>query len=120
ASGARPAFAFGVAPPDGDIEAQMERHQWGAARLWEGVIGPSDDAWLAGARVVAAQDIDLGTTTRGKPNADVAAHAEALRTLASEATRTDEPAARSELYGTMLHTCASCHAIVRPGAVAGR
>ena len=28
-----------------DTVSHMQRHQWAADRLWEGLIGPSDTAW---------------------------------------------------------------------------
>ena len=117
--GATPSFAFGIAPPDAPgLEAQMHRHQWAAARLWEGVIGPSDEAWLAGARVMLTATIDLSATTNAKPNADVAGYAETLRAQATRAIDLYDRTARSELYSEMLHNCTSCHAIVRPNTVA--
>jgi hypothetical protein len=32
-----------------DVVTHMQRHQWAADRLWEGLIGPSDTAWTRGA-----------------------------------------------------------------------
>ena len=121
ASTARPTFRF---PPEPEavpgIEAQMQRHQWAAARLWEGVIGPDDAAWFAGARAMATATIDLAATTHAKPNSDVVGYAETMRELATRATETSNRRARAELYGAMLNTCASCHAVVRPNTVAER
>ncbi len=102
------------------IEAQMQRHQWAATRLWDGVIGPDDAAWFAGARAMANATIDLGATTHAQPNSDVVGYAESLRELALRAGDTRDLTARSVQYGEMLYTCASCHAIVRPRAVADR
>lgn len=117
--GVRPVIAF---PPEPaavpGIEAQMQRHQWAAARLWDGVIGPDDGAWFAGARAMSNATIDLGATTHAKPNSDVVGYAEAMRALAQRAAETRNHGERSVLYGEMLQTCASCHAIVRPRAIA--
>src|SRR5688500_9897606 len=60
---ARPVFAIGSAPADdGTFASQMRRHAWAAARLWEGVIGPADASWEAGARLVADTELDLAST----------------------------------------------------------
>src|SRR4051812_3341410 len=44
-----------VAPPDrATIDARMARHRWATDRLWEGVMGLSDEAWTAGLDVLVA------------------------------------------------------------------
>jgi len=115
ASKASPVFAIPKEPADGpSIDAQMQRHQWAAARLWEGVIGPNDDAWFFGVRVMETGKIDLRWTTNAPPNTAAVAYAEALRNLAKQAQNVEGTTARAAFYGEMLHTCASCHAIARP------
>jgi len=118
-TGARPVIT--IPPPPAavpGIEAQMQLHQWAAARLWDGVIAPDDAAWQAGARTMMRATIDLGATTHAKPNSDVVGYAEALHGLAETATTTTGHTARAVLYGEMLETCANCHAIVRPRTIA--
>ena len=118
ATGARPAFAYEPPPQDtSTIEAQMVRHEWAAARLWEGVVGPADALWSEGARVMWTARFDLAKLAHEKPNADVAALAEQLREQAATAISLGDPAARAQFYGEMMQTCASCHSIVRPQAV---
>lgn len=112
-----PVFVIPREPDDGpSIEAQMQRHQWAAARLWEGVVGPNDDAWYTGVKVMEAARIDLRWTTNARPAPEAAALAAAMRGLANQAINTESRTGRAELYGAMLHTCASCHAIVRSRA----
>jgi cytochrome c553 len=119
ANRAAPVFVIPAEPPDGaSIEAQMLRHQWAAARLWEGLIGPNDDAWYSGVRVMEGAKIDLRWTTNAKPNPDAAAHAQTLRDLTAKAQNVEGRTARAGLFGAMLYTCASCHAIVRPNPAA--
>jgi cytochrome c2 len=101
-------------PDDGPtIEAQMARHAWASRRLWEGVIAPSDVAWADGARIMASSTIDLARTTNAKPNVEVVELAERLRVVATTAITAADHDARASLYGEMLVTCASCHAITR-------
>lgn len=114
-------FAFEPVPPDdATIEAQMRRHQWAAARLWEGVIAPSETSWNDGARVMAGARIELKTTTNGKPNANVVELAEHLRVMAGRAADLRDLDARADLYGAMMATCAGCHSVVRPTPVSRR
>jgi hypothetical protein len=118
AMGARPRFA--PAPmPVGD-PTQMVRHQWAAARLWEGLVGPDDARWRDGAHVMTTARFAIGASVHGKPNADVIELGEGLHAQAREALSTTGLAARAKLYGAMMDTCASCHAIVRPHALVNR
>jgi hypothetical protein len=114
--GARPSFAP-VALPDGGA-TEMARHQWAAARLWEGLVGPDDARWRDGAQVMTTVRFAIGDAVHDKPNADVIELGQQLHAQAREALATTSSAPRAKLYGEMMSTCASCHAIVRPQAVA--
>ena len=39
------------------VEAAMRDHGWASQRLWEGIIGPQNDAWKRGARALATQEV---------------------------------------------------------------
>ncbi|HEX5061916.1 MAG TPA: hypothetical protein VFV99_21255 [Kofleriaceae bacterium] len=115
ANAATPAFQYDPPPTDdATLEAQMRRHQWAAARMWEGVVGPADAAWQDGARVMATTRLDVARTAHEKPNADVFELAERLRDQATQALTMTARDARARFYGEMMETCASCHSIVRP------
>jgi cytochrome c553 len=93
------------APPDRpDIAAQMARHQWAVDRLWEGVVGASEEHWRAGLYVIATSS--LGAISDRK---DLATR---LQRIAREAL--DQPTAtldaRADTYAKLLLTCAGCHA----------
>jgi cytochrome c553 len=93
-----------AAPPDRPaLDARMARHRWASDRLWEAVIGDSDDAWREGLDVLAATPLDLGE--------DRVQLARELQRLAKTARRTKAPAAatRAATYGEILVTCARCH-----------
>lgn len=118
ARGAQIAFPLTAPPPEGaGLEPQMRRHQWAAARLWEGVIGPSDASWTAGARMMATTPIDVMATAHEKPNAEVVELAERLRARATFAVDLRDRDVRAATYGEMMATCAGCHAVVRSGPV---
>jgi len=115
---AKPAFAYEPVPADdGTLEAQMQRHQWAAARLWEGLVGPDDQRWDDGARVLATTQFAVAQSAHKKPNAEAIELGERMREQASEAIEVRDHDARASYFGTMMETCASCHTLVRPAPV---
>ncbi|CAN5791121.1 hypothetical protein BH11MYX2_BH11MYX2_07790 [soil metagenome] len=114
-------FEWEEVPADAPtLQAQMKRHQWAAARLWEGLVGPSDDRWREGALVLSATQLDgVAATGSSAPRGDVQALAKRVRELATIAITTDDHDVRATTYGELLSTCAGCHALVRPNPVPG-
>ncbi len=112
-------FAWEEAPADApDLPAQMKRHQWAAARLWDGLVGPSDELWREGALVLATSNLDaIAASGSGAPRGDVPALAKRVRELATTAGQAKEQDARAQIYGELLSTCAGCHLLVRPNSV---
>jgi len=100
-----PAGASGRVP-------HMQRHQWAAERMWEGLIGPSEARWNAGVAELAeaplASDEILAHESAGPRITELAAQVHALGEQARgiPATAWDT---RSALYGRFLSTCAACH-----------
>lgn len=101
--------------PEGDDSpaAQMRKHQWAAARLWEGLVGPSDQMWTEGASALASADFAKVTAQAKARGADVAGFAKTVKALAKRAGTITEEDARAKLYGDLLKTCASCHQLTR-------
>ena len=101
-------------PVAGDIKSHMAMHMWGAERLWEGIVGPSDSHWLDGAEAFANDPLHAGEIKKGekvpKDVADLALKIHQLGAAAKSLETTDE---RVALYGEMLATCAGCHAKTR-------
>lgn len=88
----------------------MTQHRWAADRMWEGLIGPSNEAWNAGA--LALQDTELTP----KDVEEVLILTPAIESLlvqvredAVAAQSTTDPEERQVLYGRFLAACASCH-----------
>jgi hypothetical protein len=96
------------------LTAQMTRHAWGTARLWEGVSGPAEHAWLDGALVIAQTPCDVSTAMHGKPNVEAFELAEQLHDQGIRASAAADITARANLLGEVMSTCASCHRILRP------
>ena len=107
-------FGYDQIPAEwSDTVSHMQRHQWAADRLWEGLIGPSDTAWQRGIDMLT--DVPLQPkAVMNEDSADVDSDAIdqlARRThvLAWQGAIAKTPTERSELYGEMLGLCAECH-----------
>lgn len=108
---AGPRFVLGAPPPAvGGATNEMVLHIWGADRLLEGLVGPSDEMWLTGAGVLAAAPLHPTRVLRGmRAPDDVVRMAENVHEAAARAAREDAPEARVRSYGTVLESCARCH-----------
>lgn len=115
ASSVKLAFAKESGPPrDARLPSHMASHQWAAARLWEGVVGPSPERWLDGARAMAGAP--LAIVAEGDdlpPDLAVADDVGRIRLLATRALAAQTPDQRAELYGDLLSTCVRCHTKIR-------
>lgn len=92
------------APADTDtVKARMARHVWATDRLWEGIVGQSDESWRAGLDVLAATPLPWPVV-----DADRQALGRALQQAAA-AARSASVSDRPRAYGEMLVSCAACH-----------
>lgn len=114
AIGARIAFPAERRPADGPrLAVQMPGHQWAAAQMWQGLLGPSDDRWIAGARALATIRV-TGVAQSVTPASDLDVDDLArIRLYANRAVTAMPQDARVELFGTLLTTCTHCHAVLR-------
>lgn len=111
------AYAWAALPDDEPALArQMQRHQWAAARLWEGVVGPADELWRTGASTLATLRLDVGSLAAGADAEAVKAALARVRSLSAQAGAVRDQPSRVSLYGELLTTCVGCHAAVRPAA----
>ncbi len=91
--------------PEPTLEVRMQRHQWAADRLWEGVVLGDERRWRQGLEVLAMRPVPM-------PKGDGLAHrlqAMAVDSLGRLEQRSDTYALRAQAYGEMLVTCAACH-----------
>lgn len=111
ATGGGPKFVVGTGSPTGDSqESQMIRHLWAADRMWEGLVGPSDEAWMAGAEAMAESQPDLATELRTSGSIQQAEELLGeVNNLAQEALTVSDLDGRADVYGRMLDTCHGCH-----------
>lgn len=103
-----PSFrTMGAAPAAGtSTGTHMVRHLWAMDRMWEALIGGSDEAWRAGAEALATQSPGEDFSAGGAS----AALAEALHEQARTAGQLSA-AARPAAYADMIKVCAGCHTL---------
>jgi hypothetical protein len=114
----RLAFGYDRRPREDldDVVTHMQRHQWAADRLWEGLIGPSDAAWNRGTDML--MDAPLRPTEVANAtalNGNLSKIVRRIHALGGIGTETRTPDARSELYAEILGLCASCHTLLGGG-----
>lgn len=99
-----------------DVVTHMQRHQWAADRLWDGLIGPSDNAWNRGVDMLI--DVPLASedvTTASEHYPKLSGITRRIHALGGIGTETVTPEARSELFGEVLGLCAGCHTLLGRG-----
>lgn len=98
------------------VVAGMKRHEWAVARLWDGLVIPSDRAWRAGARVLRDAPLQPEPLTPGISPAPaigelaIAVLATSVHDLAERASVANASVDRGAVYGELMTTCAACHA----------
>lgn len=106
--------------PGGDLRSQMSAHIRAADLMWESLVAPSDEAWLAGANLLAEVEILPETVAQSEAEvpivADLLAQIRGIARASVAAPSEDRPG----LYGQLLATCGQCHTALgggfRPGA----
>jgi hypothetical protein len=108
-------FGFDTMPADwADTVSLMQRHQWAADRLWEGLIGPSDAAWSRGTNMLVDVPLrpnyatDESLNDEDSDEIDRVAHS--VHVLGGHGLNAKTLDARSELFSELLVLCADCHA----------
>ncbi|MFO7566653.1 MAG: hypothetical protein R6X02_28680 [Enhygromyxa sp.] len=111
AVGGGPKFAPASPVPEGESsQARMQRHQWAAERMREGMIGPSDERWRLGASAVSVAPPEPCPIESAEILAeDVLALREKIYEVGAQALETKPGEERARVYGEYLSTCAGCH-----------
>lgn len=111
AVGARLSTAVSEPPAaDADPATLMRRHQWAFARLFEGLVIPSDEAWLRGVDAFVELPACDGEPSVERDTNAIARAREVVRSQEAQARAARSSIERARVYGAMLPTCASCHA----------
>ncbi|MBA3455192.1 MAG: hypothetical protein H0T42_19030 [Deltaproteobacteria bacterium] len=98
---------------DRKLVTNMASHQWAASRMWEGLIGPSNDRWLEGARLLSGARWSIVAEGNVAPELGVADDVARVRLYASRAIVAKTQDDRAATYGEILGTCARCHHAIR-------
>lgn len=103
-------FTIGGPPPPGTAARHMAGLAWASRLLWDGVIGPSDRIWAAGADGL----VELGALPEGLPAelppGDVRIAGVRLQQLGGRAALLRDPQERIEILSEIWTVCATCHA----------
>ncbi len=96
----------------------MQRHQWAAEQMWDGLIGPSEARWNDGVAELAETPLgqdEIFTNASATPA--IAKLATDVHSLGAEGRKTTTWNERAAIYGRLLTSCAACHsAIPRAGS----
>ncbi len=111
AAGGGPRFVVAGGPQGSNPEAEnMIRFLWAADRMWEGLVGPSNDSWQAGLAVLVEDPISMGTGLHASTHGSISGpYAEAVRHLAARGMEARTQEERAVIYGELLGTCNDCH-----------
>ena len=103
-------FDYVKPPPDTEnARPHMQRHQWAADRMWEGLIGPINYVWRQGATMLFESPLKPHAMDAEDGDEEVLAMSRRIHQLAGNATTVSEPADKAEIYAEFLATCAACH-----------
>lgn len=95
--------------PDTSGAAGMAGHIWAADRLWEGLIAPSDEAWMQGAITLRHAPLTLPAKIADVDPEMIAPLRGQIRDIGQAAQRTFDRDEQVSLYGRLLPLCAACH-----------
>jgi hypothetical protein len=87
------------------VPERMERHMIAAQLLWEGLTGPSDATWKAGADALVKAPDQLDEELPPAFETDL----REIRTLGVHAGNASTLAERADVFGVLIATCADCH-----------
>jgi len=104
--------------PPGNVRLafQMLGHRWAAARMWEGLIGPAEGRWTAGARALAEAPLTLVAeepTILPTGAEQIGDEVAKVRLYANRALAAIDAEERAVTFGAILTTCTRCHAAIR-------
>lgn len=110
-------FAAASPPPeDTGTVPHMVGHMWAADRMYEGLVNPSNAAWLNGAEVLVAAPLHSENLSEDAEKAEaVQAMAERVHEVAGRASQAADWDDAALIYGEFLATCAQCHQTLSKG-----
>lgn len=114
AVGTAPALPAIQRPAVGGTVGHMLDHQRAVDQMLEGLVMPSNAAWLQGARSLRASPLHARELPRdNKLTPELLRVEEAVHKLAEEAVGAETTDGRARVFGTLLARCADCHGLHR-------
>ena len=112
AAGVVPAPQKPAASGTGGSVGHMLKHKAATDLLSDGLIVPSDAMWKQGADGLKEAPLRPAQLPRDqKLTPQIAAAEGAIHDLATKAAQANEQAARVDVYGKLIGTCAECHGL---------
>ena len=87
----------------------MQRHQWAADRMWEGLIGPSDAAWSRGADLLFESPVKPNVLAAHGGGDEVVVMSRRIHQLAGNASVVSDTAEKAEIFAEFIANCGACH-----------
>ena len=110
--GVFPALREGGYETASNISAHMREHKRGLDQMLYGLVVPSSQQWLEGARRLSQAELESDKLPSDRAMTKTIREGETrVHEIAERATRADDAADRTRLYAELVTTCASCHAL---------
>lgn len=93
----------------------MQRHQWAADRMWEGLIGPDSLAFSRGANLLFESPVKPDVLAKHGGGDAAIGMSRRIHQLAANATTVSEPQEHAEIYAEFIANCGACHAELTKG-----
>lgn len=105
-----PKLSVGEPPaPGSGAKLHMARHHWAVARMWEGLMAPSQEAWTKGTEVFADAPLEPEAVAGTKSVPQVADLAKRAHALGQQARSAKDATARAKALADIYGTCVGCH-----------
>jgi mono/diheme cytochrome c family protein len=93
----------------------MQRHQWAADRMWEGLIGPDGVAFSRGANLLFESPVKPAELAKLGGGDAAVGMSRRIHQLAANATTVSEPEEQAEIYAEFIANCGACHSELAKG-----
>lgn len=117
ASDGGPAIATPPLPEGDTVASHMQRHQWAADRMFEGLVTADPERFLLGTEALTEVPLhaDQLPGSQAQPPQRLQALTNHVHDLAEEAQEVSTEDQRAGLYGRYLATCGACHRLLEGG-----
>jgi len=105
----RDRFVVMQRPPADDMRRHMAGLAWTTLLLWEGLVGPSDEAWTAGAESLERGGALPDEMLASIPEDEVRFASDRLGRLAREGLAAHRPDDRVRTLAEVWAACSECH-----------